>query len=272
MGLESLLARLKNDVADVSDVQPNIHAGLSCNVIETADVADVSAHDLTAISATSATAAKNQTFQPEPAWNKACTADTSETCKKINAEPGFSAATQKAATLDPTPAPAKVQDTPTAGSASTTVIDIGAVRPPGLTPALLAASLALDAQIHAAGALPGNPDADCWPNSTAMNGAEIDTFTARLARFTAKGLPYADAESTADRLVTRDRESDDRRLCTECLHLAGYGASSWRCGNWQAAGIAINPRSTQLPADLVHHLQRCPGFAPAITTTTKVSI
>jgi len=147
---------------------------------------------------------------------------------------------------------------------------IATIRPPGLTPALLAASLALDAQIHAAGALPVNPDADCWPNSTAMNGAEIDTFTARLARFTAKGLPYA--ESTADRLVTRDRESDDRRLCTECLHLAGYGASSWRCGNWQAAGIAINPRSTQLPADLVHHLQRCPGFAPAITTTTKVSI
>jgi len=269
MGLDSLLIRLKRDVSPVSDVQPNSHAGLRRYGTETAGVSGVSNPALIGAADTSDTAAKNHPYQPEPAWNKACTADTSETCKKINAEPGFSAATQKVATLDPTPAPAKAQATPPADSASGALIDIGTIRPPGLTPALLAASLALDAQIHAAGALPGNPDADCWPNSTAMNGAEIDTFTARLARFTAKGLPYA--ESTADRLVTRDRESDDRRLCTECLHLAGYGASSWRCGNWQAAGIAINPRSTQLPADLVQQLQRCPGFAPAITTTTKVS-
>jgi len=272
MGLESLLARLKNDVADVSDVQPNIHAGLSCNVIETADVADVSAHDLTAISATSATAAKNQTFQPEPAWNKACTADTGETCKKINAEPGFSAATQKVATLDSTPTTNVQADLPTADTkglpTSDVLIDIGTIRPAGLSAKLLAASLALDAQIHADGLLPGNgADRYCWPNSTAMNSAELDTFAARLARFTTKGLPYPEAESTADRLVQRDRDSDDRRLCTECQHLQGYGASSWRCGNWQAAGIAINPRSTQLAAGLVYQLQRCPGFAPSSQRT-----
>jgi hypothetical protein len=261
MGLESLLARLKNDVADVSDVQPNIHAGLSCNVIETADVADVAAHDLTAISATSATAAKNQTFQPEPAWNKACTSATAETCKKINAEPGFSAATQKVATLDPTPAPAKVQAMPPADCASGSVIDIGTVRPAGLSAKLLAASQALDAKVQAAGlSLGDDSDRHCWPNSTAMNGAELATFTARLARFSTKGVTHADAESLADRLVQRDRDSDDRRLCLECRHLSGYGASSWRCRNWQAAGVAIRSRDTQLPADLVLQLQRCDGF------------
>jgi hypothetical protein len=63
--------------------------------------------------------------------------------------------------------------------------------------------------------------------------------------------------------VIRDRDTDDRRSCLECRHLSGYGPTSWRCGNWQAAGIAIRPRDTQLPADLVLQLQRCDGFATA---------
>lgn len=105
-----------------------------------------------------------------------------------------------------------------------------------------------------------DPDRWCWPHSTAMTGAEIDTFTARLARFTDKGLSLIDGEALADKLVIRDRESDDRRLCLECLHLAGH-AGSWRCGNWQRAGIAIRARDNQLPLDLVFELQRCDGLA-----------
>ena len=69
-----------------------------------------------------------------------------------------------------------------------------------------------------------DPDRWAWPHSEAMNGREIDTFTARLARFTDKGLMLDDAEKLADKLVTRDRESDDRRLCLECVHLAGHAA------------------------------------------------
>lgn len=105
-----------------------------------------------------------------------------------------------------------------------------------------------------------DPDCGCWPASTAMNTGEIDTFTARLALFTDKGLTLDDAEAMADRLVSRDRETDDRRLCLECLHLAGHGAASWRCGNWQAAGVAIRAGDAQLPGDLVCQLQRCDGF------------
>ncbi len=106
-----------------------------------------------------------------------------------------------------------------------------------------------------------DPDGRCWPNSSAMNGAEIDTFAARLHRFTDKGLAQNDGEALADKLVVRDREADDRRFCLECRHLSGYGHSIWRCGNWQAAGVAIHSRDAQLPRDLVVQLQRCDGFA-----------
>jgi hypothetical protein len=162
---------------------------------------------------------------------------------------------------------AAANDTAQTPTPTTAMVDIGTVRPPCLSQLMLAASLALDASIVAAGALPGNdPDAHCWPHSTAMNGAEIDLFTARLHRFTDKGLTVTEGEALADKLVVRDREADDRRFCLECRHLSGVGQTSWRCGNWQAAGIAIRSRDSQLPADLVLQLQRCDGFTPHLTS------
>lgn len=131
--------------------------------------------------------------------------------------------------------------------------------PPDALARLRAASLALDAHIVAAGLLPGNdPDADCWPHSTAMNSAEIDTFAARLTRFTDQGLILADAERLADKLVIRDRDADSGRLCLECAHLRQAGG--WRCGNWHQAGVATRVRDAQLPGALVQLLQRCHGF------------
>jgi hypothetical protein len=108
---------------------------------------------------------------------------------------------------------------------------------------------------EAAPATAWDSDRWCWPNSPAMNTREIDTFTARLALFTDKGESLDDAERLADRLVIRDRERDNRRLCLECAHLQGYGR--WRCGNWQAADVARQG----LAGDLVLMLQRCRGFA-----------
>ena len=149
----------------------------------------------------------------------------------------------------------------------TAAVDIGTVRPPGLSMLLIDASKALDASIAAAGKLPvHDPDAHCWPHSTVMNGAEIELFMARLHRLSEKGLNQTTCEALADKLVIRDRESDERRACLECRHLSGYGAGTWRCGNWQAAGIAIHSRDTLLPADLVFQLQRCDGFATAMPT------
>lgn len=103
-----------------------------------------------------------------------------------------------------------------------------------------------------------DPDRWCWPASDAMNSGEIDTFTARLARFTDKGLSLDDGEALADKLVTRDRDSDDRRLCLECLHLrSGAGLSG--CNQWRRAGLG----AAGVPADLVRQLQRCKSFTKA---------
>ena len=107
-----------------------------------------------------------------------------------------------------------------------------------------------------------DPDRWCWPHSQAMNTAEIDTFMARLTRFTDKGLALDAAEALADRLVARDREADDRRLCLECAHLAGH-AGVWGCRNWQQAAIASRIRDAQLPAALAIQPQRCDGFKAA---------
>ena len=94
-----------------------------------------------------------------------------------------------------------------------------------------------------------------------MNGAEIDSFAVRLHKFADKGLARINAETLADRLVLRDRDEEDRRVCLECKHFTGHGPGSCRCGNWQAAGVAVHPRDTRLAADLVVQLQRCDGFA-----------
>jgi hypothetical protein len=107
-----------------------------------------------------------------------------------------------------------------------------------------------------------DPDRWAWPHSAAMTGAEIDTFTQRLARFTDKGVNLDDAEALADKLVMRDREGDDRRLCLECFHLSGQSGKTWDCRNWQRAGVALKPKDAQLSAALVYQLQRCAGFAP----------
>lgn len=101
---------------------------------------------------------------------------------------------------------------------------------------------------------PPDPDRHCWPHTPAMNTGEIDTFTQRLARFTDKGMGLDEAERLADKLVMRDRDADDRRLCLECLHLAGAGR--WSCGNAARADVSAQG----LARELVTMPQRCNGF------------
>ena len=108
-----------------------------------------------------------------------------------------------------------------------------------------------------------DPDRWCWPHSAAMTGAEIYIFDARMARFTDKGLTLDDGEALADKLVMRDRELDDRHICLECTHLAGYARQSWRCSNWKRSAVAFNARDAGLPGELVMLLQRCAGFTAA---------
>ena len=105
-------------------------------------------------------------------------------------------------------------------------------------------------------ALP-DPDRWCWPHSSAMTGREIDTMVERTAMFNRRGLPALEAELLADKLVTRDRDGDDRRLCLECAHLSRAGGVM-RCAQWQRAGLG----APNLPAGLAMQLQRCVGFKP----------
>lgn len=101
-----------------------------------------------------------------------------------------------------------------------------------------------------------DPDRWAWPHSSAMKGQELDTLMARQALFCQRGASPQDAERLTDRLVNRDRDSDDRRLCLECRHLRGAGP--YRCGNAQAAGVHAD-----LARDLVLTLQRCHGYDDA---------
>jgi hypothetical protein len=100
----------------------------------------------------------------------------------------------------------------------------------------------------------------CWPHSSAMNGREIDMFAARLSRFVTMGQRDA-AEALADKLVLRDRESDDRRLCLECAHAGPYEAGRLCCTNWKSAGFVTAASDLHLPAVLVAQLHRCADFS-----------
>ena len=128
----------------------------------------------------------------------------------------------------------------------------------GVTVATVATVAVATAQKQAANdaaTIRPDPDRWCWPHSNAMNTGEIDVFTMRLDNFIRRGLLESESEKLADKLVLRDRESDDRRLCLECAHLSGR-AGSIRCAQWQRAGLG----AAGVPAGLHLVLQRCDGF------------
>lgn len=110
--------------------------------------------------------------------------------------------------------------------------------------------------IQGAGTVPF--DKYCWPFSSAMNSGEVNRFIAREERFKVKGIKPEVAEATADKLVIRDREKDDRRLCLECKHLNGY--TTLRCNNWKKAGICNSSEGAFISSDFAILLQRCYGF------------
>lgn len=93
-----------------------------------------------------------------------------------------------------------------------------------------------------------------------MNARETTRHTYRVGLFTRRGLSPDAATLLADRLVSRDAERDDRRMCIECSHL--QITKNLRIGNrcFQAAQGRLRGTS-------VHHdpvltiLQRCEGFA-----------
>lgn len=80
-------------------------------------------------------------------------------------------------------------------------------------------------------------------------------MVSRVEVFVARGVNLIDATALADKLVTRDRDGDDRRACLECEHLSGW-AGGRRCSAWRRAGIG----GQSIPADMVAMLKRCNGY------------
>lgn len=111
------------------------------------------------------------------------------------------------------------------------------------------------ARALAANEAESDPDRWCWPHSSAMNTGEIDRMVSRVELFVNRGLNLIDATLLADKLVIRDRDGDDRRLCLECSNLSG--GTGKRCGAWRRAGL-VGPG---VPAGWPEVAQRCPAFA-----------
>lgn len=76
---------------------------------------------------------------------------------------------------------------------------------------------------------PQDFDRWCWPHGEAMSRREIEVFMKRDSQFQRRGMSAEEAEKLADKLVKRDRDDDDRRLCLECQNLTGR-PGAWRCG------------------------------------------
>lgn len=87
----------------------------------------------------------------------------------------------------------------------------------------------------------------------AMSRAEADTFKTRQARFLACGQVLEDVDRLAEKLLIRDREGDDRRLCLECT----YYESAGRC---VAAATGRLPGVSARLEPVPTVLQRCEAF------------
>lgn len=145
------------------------------------------------------------------------------------------------------------EDRATANRATETQEFLGAV-------AKIAVAPCTDAKNTLPSAFPRpDPHGHCCPQSMAMHAAEIDLFSKRRQVFLAKGLDEASADGLADKLVIRDRDGDDRRVCLECSHLKGF--SVLRCDNWKAAGIASTSDTAFVDKCFCMLLQRCDGFS-----------
>ena len=77
-------------------------------------------------------------------------------------------------------------------------------------------------------------------------------FTQRMNLFFGR----VDAKELAQRLMIRDRDQDDRRLCLECRHFKPHRLE---CNNFEWAGFT----QPKLGSNWVSQLQRCLGFEEA---------
>lgn len=105
------------------------------------------------------------------------------------------------------------------------------------------------------------PSTDNRVPVAAMDDQEIAAFQARVVWILGLGLDADFAEQQAERMLQRDRDLDDRRLCVECADLRCRGV--WRCGNAVQAGLSACCSHAELARDFALQFQRCDGFIQA---------
>jgi hypothetical protein len=89
--------------------------------------------------------------------------------------------------------------------------------------------------------------------------AEHRRFEFRMGLFQRRGLAEDEAEVLASRLVLRDQQRDDRRVCLECVHLQRSGHCAEVIG--KRMPVACEPeRFTVISTQLA----RCSHFAWAV--------
>jgi hypothetical protein len=88
-----------------------------------------------------------------------------------------------------------------------------------------------------------------------MSEREIGRFVFRVGLLQRRGLTEAQAETLAERLLARDRDGDDRRICLECSHLQRDGG----CALHREGRLPEVVSRIYTPVRDV--LQRCAGFS-----------
>lgn len=86
-----------------------------------------------------------------------------------------------------------------------------------------------------------------------LSAGHDDAFEARAYWFTERGLGTEAAEGLAERLASRDKDGDDRRMCLECTYLGASG----RC---VAAATGRLPGASPRLEPVQTILMRCEAF------------
>lgn len=76
-----------------------------------------------------------------------------------------------------------------------------------------------------------------------------------------KGLTVEQSK-IASFLLAQRKTWDERKLCVECEHIKVFNGS-WKCGNWQQAGLTTNINGSGLSWHLITLFQRCNGYSEA---------
>jgi hypothetical protein len=95
---------------------------------------------------------------------------------------------------------------------------------------------------------------------TTATEAELELMVRREVYFIEHGMSQESADYLIDRLMLRDRQSEDGRTCAEC---ANFAAKTRLCTQPKKARLALTATSNVTPT-MISVPHQCRGFAPSI--------